>query len=152
MLYILEGCDCAGKTTLASLLNKVIENSTIIHCNRETPNDMDFFRDIILASSDYNIIADRFCYGQYVYQNEGNRPLDYDKDECETWDGYSRLHKLETYMLNFTKVKLIYVYSDAKTIYERATSRGEVVDADHILRKYSELWTKTLIQPMYFKT
>ncbi len=152
MLYILEGCDGVGKTTLANLIKSITSNSTIIHCNRETSNDMEFFKEIVKASDGCNIIADRFCYGQFVYQNEGDRPLNYDKDEMETWDGYSRLHQLETYMLNMTDVKLIYVYTDAKKIYERTISRGETVDADDILNKYKELWTKTLIQPIYFKT
>ena len=152
MLIILEGCDGVGKTTLAELLKSTINGSTIIHCNRETPNDMKFFKDIICAADGGTIIADRFCYGQFVYQNDDERPLNYDPDECEWYTGYKRLHELETHMLNYVDVKLIYVYSDADEIYKRATARGEIIDADRILKKYKELWTKTLIQPIYFKT
>ena len=152
MLYILEGCDGAGKTTLANFMKSMLGNATIVHCNRDTPNDMNFFKDIVHAADGGNIIADRFCYGQFVYQNDDERPLNYDADEAEWYTGYKRLHELETFMINYVDVKLIYVYSDAKTIYERTMSRGEVIDADCILKKYKELWTKTLIQPIYFKT
>jgi thymidylate kinase len=74
MLIVLEGCDGAGKTTLARKLAKFMQ-AEIVHCTAETPNDWEFFSGIIRKSKEKNIIADRFCYGQFVYQHRDDRPL-----------------------------------------------------------------------------
>lgn len=151
MLIILEGCDGAGKTTLAQLLQNTISNSKVIHCNRETPNDLQFFESIVQESRDKVIIADRFCYGQFIYQEPADRPLSYE-DGVNMWDNpYAGLHSLETYMLNID-VKLIYVYANLETIQHRLSARNESVPVSNILKKYEELWTKTLLQPTYYKT
>ena len=74
MLYILEGCDGSGKTTLANQLSKLLD-AEIIHCSTTTPNDYEFFKRIAKNSRVKNVIADRFCYGQFIYQEEKDRPL-----------------------------------------------------------------------------
>lgn len=151
MLIILEGCDGAGKTTLAKLLQNTISNSNIIHCNRETPNDLQFFESIVQESYSRTIIADRFCYGQFVYQEPEDRPLSYE-DGVNMWDNpYAGLHKLETHMLN-ADVKLIYVYANLEDIQRRLSARNESVPVHTILKKYEELWTKTLLQPTFYRT
>ena len=66
MLIVLEGCDGSGKTTVARNLQNILPDAEIIHCTRETPNDYSFFWHLIQASKDRHIIADRFCYGQFV--------------------------------------------------------------------------------------
>ena len=158
MLIILEGCDATGKTTLANLLKEVY-NGTIIHCTAETPNNFDFFSEIIYASQYEHIIADRFCYGQFVYQDEEERSICY--KEVMTLDNkfdnafdssWNALYILETKMLSHP-MKLIYTYSDIDTISNRMIARGENPDkVPAIIHNYSMLWKQTLIKPIYFKT
>lgn len=132
MLYILEGCDGAGKTTVATKLAKVLD-AEIIHCSQYTPNDFSFFVHIAEAAKEKNIIADRFCYGQFVYQEEENRPLR--ESPIVTTLGFGdrdgvsalkNLHQLETIMLD-CGVKVIYVTAPVDDIKERLALRGEVL-------------------------
>ena len=78
MLIVLEGCDGTGKTTLAKLL-QTCYNMEYIHCTAETPNNYEFFADIIKRSANTDIVCDRFFWGQFVYQKEEERHLT--KDE-----------------------------------------------------------------------
>lgn len=160
MIIVLEGCDATGKTELANLLAKSM-NGTVVHCTAETPNTVEFFQDILYASRNTNIIADRFCYGQFVYQDEDSRPI------TKTWDrptrddlehpyeepnSYEALWYLETRMLEYN-AKVIYMYSDPKTIADRMIYRGEdPKNIGQILKGYEDLWQRTLIKPIPFKT
>ena len=156
MLIILEGCDGTGKTTLAKLLSRVMD-AEIIHCTTQTPNTFSFFESIVYASREKNIIVDRFCYGQYVYQDEFDRPMSYmtlgefTDNERPVEDSWEALTRLELMMINYG-VKLIYVTADTDTIYKRLAFRGETADVEDILAKYEALWKRTLIQPIYFST
>ena len=114
MLYVLEGCDGVGKSTLAYQLQPVID-ARIIHCTSQTPNDVKFFHDIIEASKVTNIIADRFMYGQFVYQDINHRPL-----------SIKQLGYLEAEALS-AGVKLIHVRADEETIKNRLNKRGEAI-------------------------
>lgn len=151
MLTILEGCDATGKTTLANLLAKTYDG-TIIHCTTETPNTLDFFREIVYASQYENIIADRFCYGQFVYQDENNRPIVCCQERDRYNDAWDVLYHLETMMLS-RPIKLIYTYAEPDVISSRMIKRGEnPAGVDNILKGYADLWKKTLIKPIIFKT
>ena len=150
MLIILEGCDATGKTTVANLLAKTY-NAQVIHCTAETPNTIEFFREISYAAKHENIVADRFCYGQFVYQEEHERPI-VNIDGCRFSDSWNALYYLESSMLSHP-VKLIYTYADADVICSRMIKRGEnPKDVDKILKGYADLWKKTLIKPIIFKT
>lgn len=157
MLIALEGCDATGKTTLAKLLAKLY-NAEIVHCTTETPNTFAFFDSLIYAANNKNIICDRFCYGQFVYQDEGDRPLAGYKlhpiNEHERYvdDSWEALRMLEIDMLT-NDVKVIYTWANPNTIADRMISRGEnPKDVGRILRGYEDLWSRTLIQPVVFKT
>ena len=152
MLIILEGCDATGKTTLANMLAPLL-NAQIVHSTTETPNDYRYFDNLIRASEYTNIIADRFCYSQFVYQPSELRPL---KKFSDDWEDYAHewevLYKLETEMLRYN-TKVIYCYADAGVIAERMIARGEdPIAIDEILCSYRDLWKKTLIQPIWYKT
>lgn len=148
MLIILEGCELTGKTTLANLLAPVL-NATIIHCTAETSNDMQFFTNIAWAAAQKNIIADRFCYSQFVYQSEVNRPILKNSEYMLSWDA---LYSLETKLLK-CDTKVIYIYASQKDIADRMIARGENPDCvSGILDGYTELWKRTLIKPIFFKT
>lgn len=113
MLIVLEGCDGTGKSTLASSLACLL-NAEIIHCSSKTPNDKEFFEEIIEASKTRNIIADRFCYGQFVYQEQGERPLGCMHD----------LNRLETKMLA-AGAKVVWVCASNDTVEDRLRQRNE---------------------------
>ena len=121
MLIVLEGCDGVGKTTLAKQLAKLLD-AKIIHCSSTTPNSFNYFLSIIKAARETNIIADRFCYGQFVYQEEYDRPL---ARGC-TESSLDRLHELEIYMTMYN-VKVIHVTADPEVVKERLALRKETV-------------------------
>lgn len=149
MLIILEGCDATGKTTLAKFLAELY-GAQVIHCTTDTPNTFEFFRDIIRASYNRNIIADRFCYGQFVYQEEEYRPLhEYGEPDSE----YTALHNLELSMLD-VDTRIIYCYADANTIQDRLISRGEIsqIPVDTILNRYKDIFKQSLFTPILYKT
>jgi thymidylate kinase len=143
MLYVLEGCDGSGKTTIANHLKQILPNAQIIHCTTETTNDYDFFLGLIEASKYMNLIADRFCYGQFVYQEEQYRQLDWKK-----------LEKLEAKMLE-AGVSVIYVTAPVDELEDRLTLRGESTEIPvrDIHRRYTELFKyDTLIKPYVWNT
>lgn len=132
MLIVLEGCDGSGKSTLARSLAKILD-ADIIHCTSRTPNDKKFFEGIIEASKTKNIIADRFCYGQYVYQKKEDRPL----------GDYEDLNYLEAKLLA-AGAKVVYVAAPPHVIEERLDARGEKLINDlnvsEVIRKFDELF------------
>lgn len=149
MLIILEGCDATGKTTLANMLAPLL-NAQIVHSTTETPNTYRYFEELIRASEYTNIIADRFCYSQFVYQNSDERPINAMGEYADEWDA---LCDLECIMLR-NNTKVIYCYADADVVADRMIARGEDPRGigERILCGYRDLWKKTLIQPIWYKT
>lgn len=137
MLVVLEGCDGSGKSTLAANLAQILD-AEIIHCTSKTPNDRKFFEGIVKASRKRNIIADRFCYGQFIYQKEKDRPL----------KSVKNLNNLEAKMLE-AGAKIIYVEAPAKEIEERLSSRGERVinelSVSDVLSRYQDMFVRDSI-------
>lgn len=138
MLIILEGCDGTGKTTLAKSLQNII-GGEIIHCHSRTPNTYEFFHSIIEASYCKNIIADRFCYGQFVYQTEEER-------QQKGWLTKEELYKLEVEMLA-AGAKVIHVVADPEEIEERLAYRNEepMHPVKTILCRFSGLFYDSLL-------
>lgn len=134
MLIVLEGCDGSGKTTLANKLAAILD-AEIIHCTTETPNDYSFFSQIIAMAEKRNIIADRFCYGQFVYQKPEERKLD-----------SVDLYHLELYMMN-TGARVLYVDCDEPILKKRLGNRGEVTmkPIREIRRAYEKAFSKSLL-------
>lgn len=142
MLFVLEGCDGSGKTTVARHLKNILPNAEIIHCTTETPNDYDFFSNLVWASKDRHIIADRFCYGQFVYQNPEERNLT-----------DLQLTELETLMIA-NRVKVIHVTASVEEIEHRLALRGEntQIPVGEICTRYLNLFENTLIKPYLWWT
>ena len=143
MLFVLEGCDGSGKTTVAKHIKNILPNAEIIHCTRETPNNYAFFQQLIDAAKHRHIIADRFCYGQFIYQTEEERHL---TDE--------QLTLLEISMLA-NHVQVIHVTASVEEIEDRLTFRGEKTDIPvrEICERYLNLFEgKTLIKPYLWWT
>ena len=137
MLIVLEGCDGSGKTTIANNLKAIMPNAEIVHCTTETPNDFEFFKALILASRNRDIIADRFCYGQFVYQAPEERKLT-----------KAELLALEVSMIE-VGAKVIHVTAPVDTIKERLSWRNEETmrAVEWITDKYCELFETTFIKP-----
>jgi thymidylate kinase len=143
MLIVLEGCDGSGKTTVARHLKNILPDAEIIHCTRETPNDMPFFIEILTAAKTRNIIADRFCYGQFVYQSEEERNL------TERELSYLELHMIAD------GVRVIHVTAPVDEIEDRLTLRGEkpCMPVGELCDRYLDLFeSKTLIKPYLWWT
>lgn len=143
MLIVLEGCDGSGKSTVANHLKNILPNAEIIHCTTTTANTYEFFRSIIEAAEFKNIIADRFCYGQFVYQEPQARHLS--KNDLNT---------LEAHMLR-TGAKVIHVAASVDEIENRLTLRGEKTDipVGEICNRYLDLFeNKSLVKPYVWWT
>lgn len=145
MLIVLEGCDGSGKSTVAEHLKNILPNAEIVHCTTDTPNDYDFFSNLLYSAggNDRYIIADRFCYGQFVYQRPEERHL---TDE--------QLIELETRMLS-QRAKVIHVAASVDEIEDRLTLRGEKtgLSVETICDRYLDLFeNKSLIKPYVWWT
>lgn len=143
MLFVLEGCDGSGKTTVANNLKSILPDAEIVHCTTDTPNDFDFFMRLIQAAKDRYIIADRFCYGQFVYQTAEERHLT-----------PHQLNILETEMLA-NHVQVIHVTASVDEIENRLAFRGEktALPVGEICDRYLDLFeNRTLIKPYLWWT
>lgn len=138
MLFVLEGCDGTGKTTAAKKLAEVF-NAEIIHCTAQTPNTYEYFKEIIEEADKRNIVADRFCYGQFVYQNPSERPL----------DSYEALCSLEELMLRHGTL-LILVTADTEEIEKRLEERGEKLinglSIERVKREFQLLFDTSMLK------
>lgn len=141
MLIILEGADGAGKSTIAKRLARIL-NARIIHCTKDTPNDLAYFRSILYASEEQHIIADRFCYGQFVYQSEEERKLTQDE-----------LYRLEADMLNMG-AKVVYVTASEKTIETRLNKRNEIpmYTVKELLERFDTVMKQSTLQIEIWRT
>lgn len=141
MLVVLEGCDGVGKSTIARSLSKVLD-ARIVHCTTKTPNDYKFFQGIIDASRVQNIIADRFCYGQFVYQSPNERKL--------SWE---ELTQLELEMIS-AGAKVIHVTAPVEEVKKRLMLRGEVttLPLEEIMDGFSDLFEISLEKPYVWWT
>ena len=141
MLIVLEGCDGVGKTTVARNLAKVMD-ARIVHCTAKTPNDYKFFKSIIDAAKYQNIIADRFCYGQFVYQNEKERHLT-----------HAELVQLELDMLE-AGAKVIHVHAPVDEVERRLRYRSEKTElsVEEIMDRFTDVFEHSLEQPMLWWT
>lgn len=137
MLIVLEGCDGSGKTTIANNLKAILPGAEIVHCTTSTPNDFEFFRGLIDASRERDIIADRFCYGQFVYQAPVERKLTPEQ-----------LYRLEIEMLG-AGAKVIHVTAPVNTMKTRLSWRHEdtMHPVEEICDRYIDLFERTLIKP-----
>lgn len=141
MLIVLEGCDGVGKTTVARNLAKLLD-ARIVHCTAKTPNDYKFFKSIIDASRYQNIIADRFCYGQFVYQNEKERHLT-----------HAELVQLELDMME-VGAKVIHVHAPVEEVERRLRYRNEKTElsVEEIMDRFTDVFEHSLEQPMLWRT
>lgn len=126
---ILCGIDGAGKSTLS---DKIIKDNSdidfkIVHCTRHTPNTFEYFKDLFLSND--NIIFDRACYGQFVYQTSEER-----KERGQLT--LKELYDLEEIILK-ENIKVYYVYSDLDVCLHNCQKDSE--DSYYTLSYLSDL-------------
>lgn len=144
MIVILEGCDGTGKTTLAEFLCRLIPDSIIIHCTRETPNTLEWFYDIISSAKVANktLILDRGMYGQFVYQEKSERNLSYED-----------LENLESYLKSID-ARVIWVDANKKDIEARLSARSEELSVpfETIQNRYEDLFENSILDVIHLNT
>lgn len=151
MLIVLEGCDGSGKTTLAKLLADV-SGGRIIHCTKDTPNDFHFFKGLIEIAKDspVDIIADRWCYGQFVYQDFDERPLN-----GEDYDCYQALLEIEGLMLK-NNAKVVFVDAPSEVIAKRLAQRDETLinglTIDEVRKRFRDIQKNSLLTWIEYNT
>jgi thymidylate kinase len=106
MIIIAEGCDNVGKDYLLDKFMKSCPDSKFkkVHCTRDTPNNFEYFRNII--DSPENIAMSRAWYGQFCYQTSEER-------QSKGWLTYEELHNLE-FLLSKKQYMLFNVVMDPK--------------------------------------
>lgn len=141
MLVVLEGCDGTGKSTLAGFLAQLL-NAEVVHCTSKTPNDFNFFNSILAAARKKNIIADRFCYGQFVYQQPNERRL-----------SEANLRVLELSMLH-AGAKVIHVTAPEDVVMARLAARGETtpVDVKALLSRFEDVMSESILPVIKYTT
>lgn len=135
MLFVIEGCDGTGKSSIAKLIQAVMLDAEIIHCTAETPNDFKFFSKLIDIGKYRNIILDRGMYGQFVYQSPEDRKL-----------SHKQLRSLEMRMLS-TGAKVVHVTAMQQTVEDRLNNRSEVPmhTVSVLLSRFDDLFEKSLM-------
>lgn len=145
MLWILEGYDGTGKTTLAK---KIAEkyNADYKHFDASIAKDKDafnIFKSIIEEARHKNIVCDRFFYGQFVYQDEDNRILTLNELnwlEQALDNGYTTIVLCETSIasIQWTQYLRGEEIEDCRVINERMQKFKDLMPYGHKLYKLGE--------------
>lgn len=128
---IVEGCDNCGKSHYIEGILKEHPNYKVIHCTRLTPNTYEYFKELLLSEED--IIFDRFCYGQFIYQTASERA---DRE----WLTIDQLIKLESIILDY-EFKVVYVHTRPEVAYhlcqkDKQDSYYTIDYIEDIMRRY----------------
>lgn len=117
MKFLLEGVDGCGKTTLAKKIQETFSgiDFEMIHCTRETPNNYNYFLEML--SSDRNMIIDRGYLGQFIYQTEEERI-------ANGWLTTKELYSIDR-IASINKVVKIYVKADTDLCLYNCKHNGE---------------------------
>lgn len=150
MLIILEGVDCAGKTTLAHRLAANLGNAEIIH--RGPPedhplNEYELALDHYIPGVGQNIVLDRWHLGADVYG-----PLKRGKSQLSDED---RWH-IEAYLLARGALLVLVEPPSAETMLHRMHTRGETyvddVEALQVLKNFRPVWQTSMVPGVRYVT
>ena len=107
MNIIIEGCDGTGKSTLA----RYFESLGMFYWHESEPRS---FEEYCKMLSTDNVVFDRFCFGQFVYNLPEQRKMTEEE-----------LHLLATEIAPKTNTLIIYVNCPTQVIIDRLIERGE---------------------------
>lgn len=112
MNVILEGCDGTGKTSIARFL---CEQCGFLYWHESYPRTLQEY--VQMLSSGSNIVFDRFCYGQFIYDKVENRKM----TEKE-------LAYLQKEVFPRTATIVLYIDLASEKIADRLESRKESIN------------------------
>lgn len=125
MIYLLEGVDCSGKSTLAKKLQKTFGGEIVHVVQPKTLAEQDrvpFYKDLI--DSHDNLILDRGWYSDLVYGEFYRKQADIE---------WSEIYEIEIY-LKKKGCMIIHCTDTAEALWDRVLERG-----DDTIKSYSEL-------------
>jgi thymidylate kinase len=108
MNIIIEGCDGTGKSSIASHLCKMFG---MYYWHESQPKTFDEYCQMLEPGG---VVFDRFCFGQFVYNEPEQRKLTPEE-----------LYRLVHEVFPKTNTVLLYVDAHTETIIERLIARGE---------------------------
>lgn len=124
MNIVIEGCDGTGKSTLAKFL---AERFGLYYWHESAPRSFDEYCQMLKAGG---VVFDRFCFGQFVYNEIPDRKMN---DQA--------LRTLVRDVFPETNTLLIYVDCSTEEIIKRLIARGEGSAA---VRPDMEKWIKNI--------
>lgn len=147
MMYIIEGSDCSGKTTLVNKLidklgYKYKKGSSFILA--KAPNEELFNHFKSIAKMD-NVIVDRFIYSNRTYA-----------DLYKDYSIITQKQKQQIEDMISRKAKVIYLFADDEILQERMRQRGDEYinenEIPRITKKFSEVMLNATILVMSYDT
>lgn len=124
MNIVIEGCDGTGKSTLAKFL---AERFGLFYWHESAPRSFAEYENMLRSGG---VVFDRFCFGQFVYNEIQDRKLN---DEG--------LRALVRDIFPATNTLLIYVDCSTEEIIKRLIARGE---GSKEARPEMEKWIKNI--------
>lgn len=124
MNIVIEGCDGTGKSTLAKFL---ADRFGLYYWHESSPRSFDEYCQMLKAGG---VVFDRFCFGQFVYNEIPDRKMN---DQA--------LRTLVRDVFPETNTLLIYVDCSTEEIIKRLIARGEGSAA---VRTDMEKWIKNI--------
>lgn len=109
MKIILEGCDGAGKTTLAKILAEKY-GLDIAHCTQHDACDYAFYRHTLRKE---NVVWDRHTLGELIYPDIFHRQQMIGTEDARLIMHYAKEEGVKVFVLT----------ADYETLYERVTAR-----------------------------
>jgi thymidylate kinase len=129
-MFIIEGPDCAGKSTLCSLLSLVLKLD-VIHLDSKSDNSYEAYKKRINDMIKTPVIYDRFFFSEAVYSQILHRERAFSDSE------YTLLQRK---LLN-SNVQTIHCTSSDHTLLKRAEERGETfVTPQQLLSISTAFW------------
>lgn len=113
-IFILEGCDGTGKSTLATQLS-LAYGIPIIHSTAHTDNTKEYHMSLLRQANETGAVLDRFFWGDFVYAHLFGRKPKMTVEE---------LHECEKYA-NEIGARIIHVTANNEDIITRLTARGD---------------------------
>jgi thymidylate kinase len=126
-VIIVEGPDCAGKTSICNFLAQ-LTGFNYVHLTDKDPAVLDTY---VKCLDKHNVILDRFYFSEFIYANV----VRCGKSTFSADDFITLKEKLAT-----MNVLTIYVTNKVEVLEQRALTRGESFVSNNQLKTVKELY------------